>query len=73
MTTYLYETLPTKKGEKPKQFEFRQSMKDSPLTMHPETGEPIKRVILGGYGLLQKGTATSAAPQGACGSGCGCH
>jgi len=73
MTTYVYETLPTNKSEKLKHFEIRQSMKDAPLTKHPETGAPMKRVILGGYGLLQKGKPAPAKPQGGCGSGCGCH
>ncbi len=73
MTTYVYETLPAKKSEKPRHFEIRQSMKDAPLTKHPETGEPIKRVILGGFGLLQKGKPSPATPKGGCGSGCGCH
>jgi hypothetical protein len=41
-------------------------MDDKPLTKHPETGEPIRRVVLGGYGTLSsKGSADS-------GSGCGC-
>ncbi|MEX1118771.1 MAG: hypothetical protein WEB60_08250 [Terrimicrobiaceae bacterium] len=73
MTTYVYETLTAKKGEKPKHFEIRQSMKDAPLTKHPETGEAIKRVILGGYGLLEKGKSAPSAPKGGCGTGCGCH
>jgi predicted nucleic acid-binding Zn ribbon protein len=66
--TYLYETIPAKKGEKEKQFEIKQSANDAPLTKHPETGEPIRRVILGGWGLL-----SSKAPSGGSSkSGCGC-
>ena len=30
-------------------------MNDAPLTHHPETGEPIKRIILGGYGVIKSG------------------
>ena len=52
MPIYVYETIPVKTGEKPKRYEIRQSMKDEPLTTHPETGEPIRRVILGGFGIL---------------------
>ena len=52
MTTYVYETIPSKAGEKPRYFEFKQSMSDKPLTKHPETGEPIRRVVLGGFGVL---------------------
>ena len=45
MTTYVYETIPTKPGETPRRFEIRQSMNDAPLTRVPETGEPVRRVI----------------------------
>lgn len=71
MTTYVYETIPASANEQPTHFEVRQSMKDAPLTHHPETGQPVRRVILGGYGLLKKdgGAGDSAS----CGTGCGCH
>ena len=73
MTTYVYETIP-KNGEEPKLYEIRQSMKDDPLSKHPETGEAIRRVILGGYGLMKSatGSASPSAPT-SCGPGCGCH
>ena len=77
MTTYVYETIPQKKGEKPKYYEIQQSMNDAPLEKHPETGEPIHRVVLGGFGVLSGGKGeSSAAPAGGsscCGPGCGCH
>ena len=38
MPTYIYQTIPKKKGQKPKRFELVQSMKDKPLKKHPETG-----------------------------------
>ena len=41
MPIYLYETIPQQAGQKPKQFELQQSMKDAPLETHPETGEPV--------------------------------
>jgi hypothetical protein len=44
-------------------------MKDAPLTHHPETGEPVRRVIAGGYGLI---TQKAPAPVGPCGHPCGC-
>lgn len=69
MTTYVYETIPTAENEEPELFEIRQSMKDEPLTRHPETGKPVRRVILGGYGTLTK-SGSSAGDS--CGSGCGC-
>lgn len=71
MTTYVYETIPTKKGEKPRCFEVRQSMNDAPLTQHPDTGEAIRRVILGGYGVLSKSDGGAATPTCGCGPG-GC-
>jgi hypothetical protein len=41
MPIYVYETLAT--GA---QFEVHQSMHEEALTYHPETGEPVRRVIL---------------------------
>ena len=55
MPTYVYETIPKKKGAKPKRFEVVQSMKDDPLKKHPETGEPVQRVITGGCGVVFHG------------------
>jgi predicted nucleic acid-binding Zn ribbon protein len=77
MATYLYETIPAKEGEKPETFEIQQSMKDAPLTKHPQTGVPVRRVITGGFGFVTKG-GPAPTPQrppsgGGCGSGCGCH
>jgi predicted nucleic acid-binding Zn ribbon protein len=71
MPTYVYETL----GAKTRRFEVRQSMKDAALTQDPETGEPVRRVISGGYGIMQKGSGEAPASGGhACGGGgCGCH
>ena len=67
MPTYLYETIPSSSGDEPKHYEIQQSMNDAPLTRHPDTGEPIKRVILGGYGVATPGKAGKPA-----GGGCGC-
>ncbi|MES2570080.1 MAG: zinc ribbon domain-containing protein [Verrucomicrobiota bacterium] len=74
MATYLYET--TDPSKPPRQFEFQQSMKEAPLSHDPQTGEPVRRVISGGYGFVSKGGAPKAAGGGgggSCGSGCGCH
>lgn len=76
MTTYAYETIPAQPGEKPSYHEIKQSMSDAPLTKHPETGEPIRRVVLGGFGLLSSGKAarrTSSSGRPCCGPSCGCH
>lgn len=69
MTTYVYETIPAKPGEQPQRFEVRQSMSDAPLKRHPETGEPVRRVIAGGIGLITQKATQPAAP---CGSQCAC-
>ena len=82
MATYVYETIPRDPATPPVQFEVIQSMKDRPLTRHPDTGEPVRRVITGGFGLMGVGSKPSAGPQverggggcgcgGACGCGCG--
>ncbi len=63
MTTYVYETIPQKTGEKPRYHEIKQSRSAAPLTKHPETGEPIRRVLLGGFGTLSSKPEKSA---------CGC-
>ena len=44
MPIYVYEVvLPD--GEGGEQFEVLQSMSESALTVHPETGEPVRRVF----------------------------
>ena len=65
MAIYVYETIDTKKPVR--RFEISQSMKETPLTKHPESGEPIRRVITGGYGLMVKGAASEPPPE--CGRG----
>jgi predicted nucleic acid-binding Zn ribbon protein len=81
MATYVYETIPSSPDQPVKQFEMQQSMRDAALTTHPETGEPVRRVISGGFGYLGGSRSDSTplpAPQashgGGCGhGGCGCH
>ena len=55
MATYVYETIPQKRGQKPRQFEIEQKMSDPALTHDPKTGEPVRRVITGGS-LITRGT-----------------
>jgi predicted nucleic acid-binding Zn ribbon protein len=57
MATYVYETIPQKKGEEPRQFEVQQKMTEPALTHDPETGVPVRRVISGGSGLITHGTS----------------
>ena len=56
MATYVYETIPQKPGEKPRQFEVQQSMKDPALTHCPTTGKPVRRVLVGGS-IITRGTS----------------
>lgn len=74
MATYVYETIPRHPDEAPRRFEVVQSMKDAPLERHPETGEPIRRVISGGFGLMGvRDKSPVAAPAVPCAAGCACH
>ena len=76
MAIYIYQTVPAKEGGPVRTYEIRQSMKDAALTEHPETKEPIRRVITGGLGIMTSSKVGSAPPPqggGGCGGGCACH
>lgn len=50
MPTYVYRVVSSKKKsvaseDDERRFEVVQAMSDPPLTRHPETGEPVERVI----------------------------
>jgi len=66
MPTYIYETIP-RNGAAVERFEWRQSMSDEALQMHPETGVPVRRVISGGLGHM--GATNKSLPEP--GPGCG--
>lgn len=75
MAIYVYETIPDAEGAHIKNFEFKQSMSDAAYTKHPETGEPIRRVVTGGIGIMTGSKGGQSAPRGgghSCGTGCGC-
>lgn len=55
MATYVYETVPGKKGVKPRRFEVEQKMSDPALTKDPQTGLPVRRIITGGSGNIMRG------------------
>ena len=57
MATYVYETIPKSPKEKPRRFEVQQKMSDPPLTTDPETGLPVRRVIIGGSGWVTHGAS----------------
>lgn len=75
MPTYVYETRPTD-GSAPRTFEVQQHMADPPLERHPETGEPVERVLsapfLGGMASGKAADACEMPSLGGCGMGaCG--
>jgi len=71
MPLYVYEA--TTKGREQELFEFLQGPNDPPYTHHPETGEPIQRVIMGRFGVLSSGPSSGGEPgPSSCGPGCGC-
>jgi len=57
MATYVYETIPTDPKIRPRRFEVEQKMSDPPLTKDPKSGLPVRRVIIGGSGLVTHGTS----------------
>ncbi len=54
MPTYEYETMTQGEPQPPKRFEVWQSIADEPLTEHPETGQPVRRIISGGLLMRSK-------------------
>ncbi len=73
MPTYIYETIAAD-GAPGERFEISQRMSEAALTTHPETGEPVRRVISGGLALDKVGeTRIGRAPRagGSCAPGCG--
>jgi predicted nucleic acid-binding Zn ribbon protein len=79
MPVYQYETLPAVPDGPVRRFEVKQSMNDRPLEKHPETGEPVRRVISGGFLMLKPGASSGGdgagamAPSAPCGGSCACH
>jgi predicted nucleic acid-binding Zn ribbon protein len=57
MATYVYETIPKNPGDKPRRFEVQQKMTDPPLKTDPETGLPVRRIIIGGSGWVTHGAS----------------
>ena len=57
MATYIYETVPKNLTTKPRRFEVEQKMSDPPLKTDPKTGLPVRRVIVGGSGLVTHGAS----------------
>ncbi|MBN8709403.1 MAG: arsenical pump-driving ATPase [Verrucomicrobia bacterium 61-8] len=64
MKTYIYETIPSGCCETSKHYEIEQQENAPALTQHPETGEAIRRVMIGDQPL--------AKASGECCGGTGC-
>ena len=67
MPTYVYETIPATPATPSERFEIRQGFGEPPLTVHPATGAPVRRVISGGLAVLSGGGQTSDELQHGCG------
>lgn len=72
MPIYEYEIIPSEgKVQSAERFEIRQSMADAPLTRHPETGEPIRRVYaafsVGAAGSGSSSKSSASYPSSSCG------
>ena len=74
MPTYRYRVI-SRDGRDRGLFEVVQGMRDEPLTVHPQTGEPVRRVITGGAGVLgqpvRRSTVVDKSLAAATPCGCG--
>ncbi|MCI0535764.1 MAG: zinc ribbon domain-containing protein [Verrucomicrobiales bacterium] len=57
MAIYIYETIPTNPRQKPRRFEVEQKMSDPPLRVDPKTGLAVRRLIVGGSGIVTHGAS----------------
>jgi hypothetical protein len=64
-TIYIYETISSSCCGEQKHYEIEQPTDAAPLTHHPETKEPIRRVVVGGVELKKSPNSTE-------GNSCGC-
>jgi predicted nucleic acid-binding Zn ribbon protein len=68
MPTYVYETVPRTPNEPIDRFEMKQGFDEAPLAQHPETGQPVRRIITGGLGVVATAKGTALPEPG---PGCG--
>jgi predicted nucleic acid-binding Zn ribbon protein len=69
MPTYVYAIIKPD-GTEGEVFEVFQKLTDPTLTHHPETGKPVRRVILAGNLLTKSGAPSSSGSCGCGTSGC---
>jgi hypothetical protein len=73
MPTYVYETIPSSPKAKPRRFEVEQRMSEPALAKDPSTGEPVRRIITGGLGVIGIDEKNNQPKQpGSDGGGHGC-
>jgi predicted nucleic acid-binding Zn ribbon protein len=71
MPTYVYRVM-KKDGSLGDTFEVQQRMSDAPLTKHPETGEPVTRVVQAPMLCNSNRSGDTGGGGGhCCGGGCG--
>ena len=74
MPTYIYETIPSDPNQEPRRFEVTQRMSDDALECDPSSGEKVKKIITGGFGVvgnvLRRSTVVNKASAAA--TACGC-
>ena len=74
MPTYVYEIVTPNVGTGPRRFEVFQRMDDAPLTVDPDSGLPVVRIVTGGIGIklqvLKRSTVVNK--RSAAATACGC-
>ncbi|MAE26235.1 MAG: hypothetical protein CMI64_11225 [Pedosphaera sp.] len=71
MPTYVYEIIPDNPSQPSDTFEYKQGMNDKPISVHPETGQPVRRVVTGGF-ILNSSVNDSSGGSSCCNSGSCC-
>ena len=66
MPTFIYESVPESCCQEPEHYEIEQAADAAPLTRHPETKEPIKRVVIGGQELVKADGGSCCCGSGGC-------
>ena len=74
MPTYIYETIPNEGSQESRRFELIQRMSDQALSVDPNTGEAVRRIVTGGIGIKLGGLKRSTVvnKRSAAATACGC-
>lgn len=70
MPVYVYQSVPQREDEPTERFEIYQSIHAEPLKVHPETGVPLRRVIMGGMFIPKNAGAQRTSTGGGCCGNC---